>query len=159
MKAWWDNLKVREQALVAVVSLVAIFVIIDGLILEEFRLKQSQLDEQVTQAREDLEWMRQAVNSLPTDNKQKERVLAGRIVSYVDQQISRQGLKNKMQQMTPVQDHSVRLRLQDIQFDKLLNFLVVLDGSVLIQEVRILPADQKGHVNVSLMVSNGTPVS
>ena len=159
MKAWWENLNNRERLMVSAVVLVVVFVLVDSLIIEGFRLKNQQLEEQVAQAKEDLAWMQQAVHRLPKGKMSQKQVVAGRIVSYVDQQVTRQGLKDKMQQMTPIQDHSVRLRLEDIRFDKLLAFLSQFDGAVIIQEVRILPAEQQGLVNVTLMVSNGRGIS
>ena len=159
MKAWWENLNNRERLMVSAVVLVVVFVLVDSLIIEGFRLKNQQLEEQVAQAKEDLAWMQQAVHRLPKGKMSQKQVVAGRIVSYVDQQVTRQGLKDKMQQMTPIQDHSVRLRLEDIRFDKLLAFLSQFDGAVIIQEVRILPAEQQGLVNVTLMVSDGRGIS
>lgn len=159
MRAWWENLNNRERLMVLAVVLVAVFVLLDSLVIEGFRIKNQQLEEQVAQAEEDLAWMRQAVHRIPKGNAPQKQVVTGRIVSYIDQQVTRQGLKNRMRQMTPIQEHSVRLRLEDIRFDKLLGFLSQLDGAVIIQEVRILPADQQGLVNVSLMVSSGTGVS
>jgi hypothetical protein len=60
--------------------------------------------------------------------------------------------------MTPVQDHSARLRLSDVEFNKLLKFFTAIEGSIFIQEVRLLPTDVDGFVNVSLVLSNGQSV-
>ena len=47
----------------------------------------------------------------------------------------------------------MRLRLADVEFNKLLRFFSRIDGLVSIDEARILPADREGLVNVSLVVS------
>lgn len=145
--------------MLSVVAIVVIFVGFDTLILEQYRLKNQQLSDKTEQAIEDLQWMKQAVHRLPRGNQGAKKVVSGRVVTFIDQQITRQGLKKQMQQMTPIQNHSVRLRLADIKFDKLLQFFSSIDGSVIIQEVRILPSDKQGFVNASLVVSNGESAS
>ena len=159
MKIWWDSLNFREQLLLSVVAIIALFILVDTLLLEQYRIQNQQLIEKTDQAAEDLEWMRQAVTRLPTGSVTSKKIISGRVVTFVDQQITRQGLKKNMLQMTPIQNHAVRLRLSDIKFDELLTFFSTLEGSVLIEEVRILPADKPGVVNASLVVSNGDKVS
>jgi type II secretory pathway component PulM len=155
MNAWWNGLVLRERMLLSAVALIVLFVLLDTLLFEQYRIKNQQLTEQTEQAYEDLEWMKQAVHRLPDGAQPEKKVVSGRVVTFIDQQITRQGLKKQMQQMTPIQGHSVRLRLSEIPFAKLLAFFSSLEGSVYIQEVRILPADTPGVVNVSLVVSNG----
>ena len=75
---------------------------------------------------------------------------------YIDKQINRQGLKKNLEQMAPIQENSARLRLSDVEFTKLLSFISAIDGSVSIDEVRLLPTDNAGFVNVSMVISNGT---
>ncbi len=160
MKSWWESLNTREHLLLSAVILVVALVLLDSLILDQYRQRNQQLDDMLVQAREDLTWMKQAVQRLPAQGAAPvKRIAAGRVASFIDQQISRQGLKDKMLQMTPVQDHSVRLRLQEVKFDQLLNFFASIEDQVFITEVRILPADNPGFVNASLMVSNGGSVS
>lgn len=159
MKVWWNSLNLREHILLSVVAFIMIVVVVDTLLLEQYRIKNQQLIEQTEQAREDLEWMKQAIHRLPKGAAAGKKIISGRVVTFIDQQITRQGLKKKMLQMTPIENHSVRLRLSDIKFDKLLTFFSILEGSVLIQEVRILPADKPGVVNASLVVSNGDRTS
>jgi type II secretory pathway component PulM len=154
MREWWQALNVRERLLLSAVAAVALFVLIDSMIVETYRLKSRHLAEQLEQASDDLQWMKTAVHRLSSVQGGKTG-FSGRIVSYVDQQIQRHGLKDQMLQMSPIQDHSVRVRLQDVAFARLLNFLSGIDGSVIIEEARILPADSAGLVNVSLVIAKG----
>ena len=153
MKEWWNRISIREQAIVGIAGLIALVVILDGLVVTPYHLHSQQLDEQISQAREDLGWMQQAVRRLPRQNSQAARQISGRLVTFIDGQISRAGLKQSMQQMTPIQDNSVRLRLADVEFNQLLRFFSSLDGLVMIDEARILPSDQPGQVSVNLVVS------
>jgi type II secretory pathway component PulM len=158
MRDWWQTLQVRERVLLAAVVIVALFVMIDSMLVETYRLKSRNLAEQLEQARDDLQWMQTAVHRLASVPAGQPR-FNGRIVSYVDQQIQRHGLKDQMLQMSPIQEHSVRVRLQDVAFARLLNFLSQIDGAVIIEEARILPADSPGLVNVSLVIARGDATS
>lgn len=155
MNSWWSGLEFRERVILTVAGLIALFILLDTLIIGEFRSKFQQLDEQIVLAKEDLAWMKQAVNRLPSQGKTNRKLNSGRIVTFIDQQITRHGLKKNMQQMTPIQEHSARLRLSDVEFNKLLKFFTAIEGSVIVQEVRLLPTDNHGFVNVSLLISNG----
>ncbi len=155
MMQWWQGLALRERLILLAAALVLGFVLTDSLLLQPLQMKRQQISENLQQARDDLAWLRSAVNRLPAAGSNKQKVHAGRVITFLDQQISRQGLKQNMQQMTPIQDHSARLRLSDVEFSKLLRFFSAISGSILVKEVRILPADEAGKVNVSLLVSNG----
>ena len=153
MKDWWNSISLREQAIVAIAGLIALLVIIDSLLLTPYQINRERLDEQISQAQEDLGWMQQAVKRLPDQSSTGGKRISGRLVTFVDGQISGAGLKQSMQQMTPIDDNAVRLRLADVEFNKLLRFFSSIDGLVSIDAARILPADQQGLVDVSLVVS------
>jgi len=156
MNQWWSNLNTRERLILIAASLVITVLLVDSFLVEQVRVKNQALNEQITQAEEDLEWMQQAVFRLPQQKQAVTKIISGRVVTFVDQQITRMGLKQQMQQMTPLQDHSVRVKLADVEFDKLLRFFNAIEGSILIEEVRLIPSEQKGYVNVSLVLSNGS---
>jgi len=156
MRTWWQNLNIRERIILYVAGLVVLFILLDSFVIQQYSLKNQQLVEQIEQSKDDLEWMKQAVFRLPASNKKTSKIMSGRVVTFLDQQLGKQGLKKNMQQMTPIQKHSARLRLSEVEFNKLLKFLAAIQGSVNIDEVRLLPSDKNGFVNVSLVVSNGS---
>ncbi len=155
MNSWWQGLQLREKLILAIAGLIVVAVLVDSLILQEFRSSFDSLDEQVEQANDDLSWMKQAVLRLPDKKKKTQKIKSGRVITYISQQVNRQGLKANMQQMTPIQNHSARLRLSDVEFTRLLKFFSAIDGSILTQEVRLLPTNTEGFVNVSMVLSNG----
>ncbi len=158
MNSWWQNLQIWEKVILSMAGIVVFFILVDSFVVQEFRSKFELLDEKIEQASDDLSWMKQAIFRLPDQQKKTQKIKSGRVITYINQQVNRQGLKNNMQQMTPIQEHSARLRLSDVEFTKLLKFFTAIDGSVNIQEVRLLPADKDGFVNVSMVLSNGQGV-
>ena len=158
MISWWQGLQLREKLILAIASLIVFVVLVDSLILQEFRSNFDSLDENIEQARDDLGWMKQAVLRLPNQKKKTQKIKSGRVITFINQQVNGQGLKDNMQQMTPIKNHSAKLRLTDVEFTKLLKFFTAIDGSILTQEVRLLPTDTDGFVNVSMVLSNGQGV-
>ena len=100
--------------------------------------------------------MKEAVFRLPASGQKNQKVDTGRVVTFVDKQITRLNLKKHMQQMTPIGADSVRLRLSDLDFSKLMTFFSAIDNALVIQEVRLTAADSDGLINVSVVVSKGS---
>lgn len=156
MSIWWENLNLRERYIVVFASLIALIIGFDAIVLEEYRADTQMLDEKLEQAEQDLMWMKEAVFRLPASGQKNQKVDTGRVVTFVDKQITRLNLKKHMQQMTPIGAESVRLRLSDLDFSKLMTFFSAIDNALVIQEVRLTAADSDGLINVSVVVSKGS---
>ncbi len=159
MRTWWEGISLRERLIVIVASIAAFYVLLDLILIQPVLGQRQQLIEDVAQAREDLAWIQQAVQKIPSGSNSAAKALKGSIATYVDGQITRSGLKKNLQQMTPILKHSVRVRLSDVDFNKLLNFLLALEASIEIEEVRILPQSNSGVVNASLVLKNSNATS
>ena len=154
MKTWWDGISLRERLIVVIASIVVLYVLLDVILIQPLLSHGQQVVEETAQAQEDLNWMQQAITRLPSGGSSAARSIKGSIATYIDGQITRAGLKKNLQQMTPILKHSVRVRLSDVDFNQLLNFLVALESSIVIEEVRILPQSDDGIVNASLILRN-----
>ena len=156
MSSWWSNLNRREKIILLVALVVALFILIDTFLVGPYRMRQQMVSDQLQQAQDDLAWMQRAIGRLPSRSSARKSPIRGSLVNFVNQQINRQGLKKQMQQMTPIKDHSVRVRLADVEFSQLLKLFTAFQGSAAeVREVRILPTDQQGLVGASLVISNG----
>jgi type II secretory pathway component PulM len=151
MIVWWNGISLRERAIVAVAAAFLLYVLIDLIVIQPAFNSGNQLQQQVEQAREDLDWMIEVIPRISGTSSSKQPI-SGSIVSFVDTQVSRLDLKRNLQQMTPLQDGQVRVRLNEVKFEKLLQFFATLDRSVAIEEVRILPQAESGVVNASAIL-------
>jgi general secretion pathway protein M len=154
MRNWWDGISLRERLIVVIASIVVLYVLLDMILIQPVLSQRQQLIEDVDQAKEDLNWMQQAVQKIPPGSASAAKALKGSIATYVDGQITRSGLKKNLQQMTPILKDSVRVRLSDVDFNQLLMFLHALDASIIIEEIRILPQSEPGIVSTSLILKN-----
>jgi type II secretory pathway component PulM len=154
MKNWWAGISLRERIIVLIAAIAVTYMVLDLIIIQPLLSELEQIDKEVVQASDDLSWMQQAVSKLPQEAVKTSRPLQGSIATYVDGQISRSGLKKNLQQMTPIQKHSVRVRLEDVDFNQLLRFLLALEAPIVVDEIRILPQSEAGTVNASLILKN-----
>lgn len=156
MNTWWENLNLRERYIVVFAGLIALIIGFDALVIEQYRAESQILNDKLEQAEQDLMWMKEAVFRLPPLGQKNQKVDTGRVVTYVDKQITRLKLKKHMQQMTPIGADSVRLRLTDLDFAKLMTLFRAIDNALVIKEVRLTAADSDGLINVSVVVSKGS---
>lgn len=156
MNIWWENLNLRERYIVVFAGLIALIIGFDSLVLEQYRAETQNLNDKLEQSEQDLIWMKEAVFRLPSSSQKNQKVDTGRVVTFVDKQITRLNLKKHMQQMTPIGADSVRLRLTDLDFTKLMTFFSAIDNALVIQEVRLTTADSDGLINVSVVVIKGS---
>jgi general secretion pathway protein M len=154
MRNWWNGISLRERMIVIIAGIVVVYVLLDLILIQPVLGQRQQLIEDVALAKEDLAWMQQAVEKIPAGSTGAVKALKGSIVTYVDGQIARSGLKKNLQQMTPILKDSVRVRFSDVDFNQLLKFLLALEASIEIEEVRILPQSDEGVVNASLILKD-----
>lgn len=153
MKTWWLNLQQREQLIVQVAVVVILVLLVDSFIVSPYQQARQSLDESIEQAELDLQWMESAVLRLGKSSDRKTS-FNGNLLTQVDNQIKRLKLKNNMKQMSPVNERTVKLRLEEADFSRLLRLIEALDRvSVAIDEIRVLPTEKNGFVNASLVVS------
>lgn len=155
MGNWWEKISNRERYIVIVAGFIGLIISVDSLVVEQLRVKSELMDEKVEQAQQDLMWMADAVHRLPLKAKPKQAINPGRVVSYVDTQITKLKLKSHMQQMTPIGEKTARVRLNNLKFSQLLTFFNAIDSALQIDEVRLTPADTDGIVNATLVVTKG----
>ena len=151
---WFQGLSLREKLVVVALVLVGVGIVADLLLFSPYRSYRAELQENLVQAREDLQWMERAVSRIADSKSKPTPAIRGNIATYADGQIARAGLKQQLQQMTPIQRHSVRIRLSDVEFARLLRFFSSLNPSISVEEMRILPASAEGTVDASMVLRN-----
>lgn len=150
--SFWKSISLRERLILIVGIAVILILVADSLLVAPFQSHQQELKEQIEQGRQDLAWMQDAVHRLPSSPATIKRV-KGRLISFVDQQIGKAGMKKNMKQMTPVDQNMVRVRFSSVEFSKLLQLFNQMSGAVEIGEARILPEGKPGIVSASLVLT------
>jgi len=151
---WWNNISLRERIIYAVASLIILFILVDSFVVGGVTNSANQLADEIDQAQDDLDWIKRAAPRLSVSSSKNKRPVTGSLVTFVNQQVTRQGLKTNLQKMTPIKDDTVRLRLDDVAFDKLLKLLSVVETTaVSFEEVRLVPTDKEGLVNATLVIT------
>ncbi len=157
MKQWWRGLQQRERMIVGVAGLLLGLVLLHSLVWEPWRRSAQALAEETAQAEDDLAWMREAVTRLPVSPTIAPAAAgSGNLVTRMNRLIGQVGVRAQMKQMKPVSDRELRLRFETVAFDKLLQLLkdTRVQG-LAVRELRVLPADEPGRVNATLVLNDG----
>jgi len=157
MKQWWRGLQTREQWILITATLLLLLLGLHGLIWQPWQDARVQLEEEIAQRRDDLAWMQQAATRLPAGQRSGQTLRAsGNLITMMNQLLVKARLRESMKQMKPVSEREVRLRFEKSSFDRLLRLLGEIERQGLsIRELRLLPGDESGRVNATLVVHRG----
>lgn len=157
MKQWWRGLQMRERWILITAALLLILLVLHGLVWQPWQEARVQLEEEIAQRRDDLAWMQQAATRLPAVQRGNQTQRAnGNLITVMNQLLVKARLREHMKQMKPVSEREVRLRFEKASFDRLLRLFGDIERQGLsIRELRLLPSDESGRVNATLVVLRG----
>lgn len=153
MKAWWDSLGTRERRLMGGSAVLALFILSYVLIWEPFQSSHRRPQQRVAEQRADLAWMRQAaqdIQRLSNNAGATQSQADGRsLLTRVDQTARTAGLGAAVKQITPQGDNKLNIRLDGVEFDKLLSWLNSLEHEhrVTLTNLRVDRTGTPGQVN------------
>ena len=115
----------RERVILILLGIVLGGLSLHAFVVEPYFLKHELLAENIDQAREDFSWIADAVNNLPqaSTQSQQQRSFSGSLTNRVNELVRTMGLKNKLAQMTPVNDSEIRIRFSKIEFSQFVKLL------------------------------------
>lgn len=144
----------REKLIVGLALLVFVLVGIHAFIIEPYQLRVTELEEQIAQQSDDLQWMRSAVTRLPAPGSDSAtEVISGSLTNFVDQVVRGQGLNSQLSQMSPIGTDEIRMRYKDVDFNKLISFIAQVNTRGLeVKDIRISALDDPGSVDSSIVL-------
>ncbi len=158
MNEWYRNLAMRERQFILIGAVIVALFLSYVLIYESIEngLKNSQIllvqkhseFDQLVDISNKYKKLKPALNkSTAKDNRS--------LLAIIDQSSSTIGIKSSIKRLTPEGDNKVRVRVEDVAFDKLVQWLVTnSDKSSIHAELFLVrEADKKGVVNATLLLS------
>jgi general secretion pathway protein M len=164
MNPWWDSLQPRERWLVGSGGLLAVLLLGYALLWQPFQRDLRQLRQSVAAQRQDLAWMQQAatlVKQLGGSTANPAAATATRsgqsLLTLVDQTAKAAGLANAVKRVEPQGSDKLRVQLDNVSFDLLVRWLIVLEQQHRIQIANVT-VDRQGNglVNVRLVLQGNT---
>ncbi len=149
-----DRYTMREKAIVVGAVLVVIVLGLHAFVIEPYQLRVAELEEQIEQQRDDLDWMRDAVTKLPAGGAGgNTAAISGTLANFIDQAVRRQGLSGQLSQMSPVGNDEIRMRYSGVEFNRLVNFIAQVNSRGLdVKDIRISAVDNPGIVDSSIVL-------
>ncbi|MHB1946864.1 MAG: type II secretion system protein GspM [Gammaproteobacteria bacterium] len=161
MKEWWNNLALREKQMLSLGGffLVAFFIYL--LLWLPLDNKVVTLRNQIQRNQELLAWMKEADKRVQilekTAQPKKPTPLTGSLLSIVQKQINRTPLVSSLTQLHQVDNDSVQLTFQKVDFDQLMEWLIQLSKQqgIGVTQISITPGGAPGGVAADLVLKNG----
>lgn len=159
MKEWWNNLALREKQMVTlgafVIGIIALYV----LLWSPIDTKVSTLRSQMVRNQELLSWMQDTdkqIQSYEKNSQLKPVRSTGSLLSIIQKQINRTAFVTALSQLHQVENDSVQLTFQKVDFDKLISWLIPLtqQQGIVITQMLVTPSGTPGFVNVDLVLKS-----
>ena len=149
-----DRYTMREKAIVVCAVVVVIALGVHALVIEPYQQRVADLNEQIAQQRDDLQWMRVAVAKLPAGGASANTAaISGTLANFIDQAVRRQGLSGQLAQMSPVGNDEIRMRYTEVDFNRLVQFIAQVKTSGLeVKDIRISAVENAGFVDSSIVL-------
>jgi len=144
----------REKVIVALALLVAIAIGLHAMVVEPYLVRVAELQDEIEQQGDDLDWMRTAVTRLPAGESASGIIaISGTLANFIDQAVRRQGLTDQLTQMSPVGADEIRMRYSSVDFNRLISFIAQVKANGLdVKDMRISPADNPGIVDSNIVL-------
>ncbi len=156
LKARYDALAPNERMIVAGLAALLVAVLIYSIALTPLYKVVNERSSRVTQKQQDLAWMQSMApqlralgNTRPTINTNES------LVVIIASTAGRANIASSLAGQTPTGNNSVRVRLEGVQFDSLVNWLGILHAefNIAIESADINHSAQPGQVNASLTLT------
>lgn len=159
MREWWEGLGTRERFIVIAGSVILVPFVLWVLVWRPLIGNVIQLEQEVASQRENVVWMQNAaaeLQQLRGSGAQAAAGLGGRsLLAVVDQSARSAGLGNGLKRIEPDTADAVRVRLEGVAFDALLQWLDLLSRQhgILASLVSVERESGPGQVNVRLTLN------
>lgn len=159
MKEWWNNLALREKQMLSLgIFFVGLFLIY-LLLWSPLDNKVAAIRNQIKRNQELLNWMKEAdkrVQILEKAPQQKPIApVSGSLLSIIQKQINRTPLVSSLTQLHQVDNDSVQLTFQKVDFDQLMRWLIQLSQQgIVITQMSVTPSANPGVVTTDIILKN-----
>ena len=155
MASFLAQYSTREKSIVLLALLVLSGLALHALVIEPYQLRVASVHSELEQQAIDLAWMQVAVTKLPTASLPQnsgDSTISGSMANFIDQAVREQGLSAQLAQMTPVGNDEIRMRYSEVDFNRLINFIALINSSgVEVKDIRISSTENLGMVDSSIV--------
>lgn len=160
MKDWWNAQGTQERLFLGIGGVVVALIMVWAVLWQPLVSAVRQLQDEVAAQRENLSWMQASAAELQQlrGSGASAAGLGGRsLLAVADQSARSVGLGNGLKRIEPESADAVRVRLEGVAFDTVLQWLdgLAREAGVLASSVSVERAATPNQVNVRLTLSAG----
>jgi type II secretory pathway component PulM len=161
MKAWWNNLAFREKQTIAIGAVLVGIFLIYALIFAPLNNAVLTLRQQIEKKQQLLAWMKSADEKIQllekSQQKTERHTTSASLLSAVQMAVTKNEIAKNVLQLQEVENNSIQLKLQQVNFDAVIQWLIVLcqQQQLMISQMNIKPATTPGIVDIELEFTLG----
>lgn len=158
MIEWYKNLAVRERRFIligaAIVALLLIYVLAYEPLESGLNQSQMTLDRKRLEFNKLINISQKYKQLRPLKNRSAAKDDRS-LLAIIDQNSSVAGIKSAIKRLTPEGDSKVRVRVEDVAFDKMIEWLVTnaSKNSIHAELLLVRRTEKKGIINATLLLS------
>lgn len=160
-KAWWSQLALREQRMLAFGSVVVVFFILYAGIWMPIQSHLEEMRVSIKKNEKTLQWMQSADKALSKVEGQaqekKKTVTPVELLSIVQQTVEEAGLTSALTQSKQSSGESIILHFQKADFDRLMAMLIIIlkEQNVTVTQFGAAATKDPGVVNADVTLKIG----
>lgn len=161
MREWWNNLVLREKQTLALGAFFVVLALIYLLLWAPLNDRAAMLRNQIRQHQTLLVWMEDAdkrIQALEKNSQQKPNANSGAsLLSIVQKQINGTPFVSALNQLHQVENDSIELTFQQVDFDKLMVWMIELTKreGLVITQMNVTPGATAGMAAVTVVLKAG----
>ncbi len=148
----FKNLSLREQFILIFAVVVLLSLSFHSFIWEPLTTASIELEEQLEQEQDDLDWIKQNVAKV-SSKASKIKVVKGSFISWLDLRVKKHQLNLSLKRIKPKGNNEVKIWLEQANVKQLMNFLAeVTQYNVQINAIKMIALDSPGIVDVNFVL-------
>lgn len=155
---WFESLEQRERLLVSIGAVFVFLTLFYLLLLEPTANRLKNARTKHVAAQELLAFMEQTKNTADKFKKQpqskKQIIAAENLLSYLDSSMKRYGINKQLNSISPGKDSGANLRFDNVEYNKLMQWLgnLYLQNGINVDSISISPTKNPGIVKATMLV-------
>ncbi len=155
---WFESLEQRERLLVSIGVIFVLLTLFYLLLLEPTANRLKNAKNKHVAAQELLSFMQQTKTTVDTLKKQpratKQMIAPENLLSYLDSSMKRYGINTQLNSISPGKDSGANLRFDNVEYNKLMQWLgnLYFQNGINVESINIAPTKNPGMVKATMLV-------
>ena len=156
---WFESLEQRERLLVTIGAVFVLLTLFYLLLLEPTAHRLKQAKSKYLSAQQQLAFMQETHSTAERLKKQpqlgaKQIIAPENLLSYLDSSMKRYRINTQLNSISPAKDNGANLRFDNVEYNKLMQWLgnLYFQNGINVESINIAPTKNPGMVKATMLL-------